>query len=227
MSATAAHVAVAPVAALLREMPQALRWLGPAEAARLAAIRSSRRSEHFLAGRWLARQVLAAAYGRAAQDWAIDAPQQGAPCVIGAGEPHLAISHSAAVAACAAADAPIGLDIEMPVRERDIAGLATLCCTPQERALLDASADARERVALFYAMWTAKEAWIKRRGESIAPRRLQQIALAAAQAQAKPHVQVWAGDGWTLALAAEPGATVHWHSATPAATATWSVRDAA
>lgn len=228
MRPPAAHVAWGEVADLLRRMPQQ-QWLSPGERSRLAGLRSPRRREQFLAARWLLRQLLADVCGGAPLQWGATAPEQGPPAVWGkgaAGGLHIAISHSGTLAACAVATAPIGLDIEMPLRRRDLAGLAALCCGAQERALLEAQEPAA-RETLFYAFWTAKEAWIKRHGEPLAPARLQQIALAPAGADAEAQARVWEGEGWTLALAAQAGSTVRWWAAPPRYRGGWAVRDAA
>lgn len=200
-------------------------WLGAQEQARLAAMRSPRRRAQFLAGRGLLRTLLAHARGGAPQDWMLSAPDAGPPTVEGQDGIHLALSHSGGWTAAAVADAPIGVDIEVPTRPRDLDGLAALCCDEAERALLMEAAGA-QREMLFYEMWTAKEAWIKQRGEQLAPRRLQQIHLRRPQALASPQVRTWSAQGWMLAVACTPQARLQWHCEAPQpAGPGWCVRD--
>ncbi|MEQ8515662.1 MAG: 4'-phosphopantetheinyl transferase superfamily protein [Chromatocurvus sp.] len=65
--------------------------------------------------------------------------------------------------------APLGVDIEhRGPRERDVMRLARRFFSRPEQAALEAVAgDARD--ALFYRLWTLKEAWIKAHGLALAP----------------------------------------------------------
>lgn len=189
-------------------------WLSPGEAQRLAGLRSESRRAQFLAARWQARWLLAQVHGGAARDWMLEAPADAPPRVAGRPDLFLSISHSAQRTACALASAPVGLDLEQPRRERDIAGLVELCCTPREQAMF-ATPDA----ALFHELWTVKEAWLKRRGEWVAPRRLAQIE---ASPDAQGEVRTWRGDGWHLAVTAT---VVRWWTLEPAVSGRWAVRE--
>jgi 4'-phosphopantetheinyl transferase len=221
MNAGAVHLACGPVDALLLEAPAPESWLTFAERERLAGMHTARRRAQFVAARWQARRVLAAAFGGGPADWPLTAPHDAPPGVAGRDDLQLSVSHSGDWAACAVAGEPVGLDLEAPQRQRDIAGLVALCCTPPEQALVRAAADAQ---ALFYQLWTVKEAWLKRRRDWIAPRRLRQVeALPAAAGDAQ--ARTWSSPGWTLALCgAHP---VQWWTPQPASTAGWQVSDAA
>lgn len=209
------HLACAEVAALT---PPAGGWLSDSERQRLAAIVGERRRAQFLAARWQARCLLAQVLGGTPQEWPLEAPHDAPPRVPGRDDLFLSVSHSGARTACALASAPVGLDLEQPQRQRDIAGLVALCCTAGEQALF-AGRDEAARAALFYELWTVKEAWLKRRGEWIAPRRLQQLDARPAEAG---DIRTWAGDDWRLAVTAQ---SVRWWTAEPGARRCWQLRD--
>jgi 4'-phosphopantetheinyl transferase len=212
------HLACAEVAALLRDAPGAMQWLSASEARRLAALKTERRRSQFLAARWQARGLLARVFGGSPGDWPLEAPPDAPPRLAQRADLFLSISHSGERTACAVAGAPVGLDLEQPRRRRDVAGLVALCCTPGEQALF-AGLAASEGEALFYELWTVKEAWLKERGEWIAPRRLAQVdAMPGPQGQ----VRTWRAEDWQLAVTARE---VRWWTAEPAVSRTWTVRD--
>ena len=206
------HVACGAVGALLAQAPEG--WLSAGEVARLATFTSAKRREQFMGARWQARCLLAQVFGGDPAAWRLDAPPDAPPTVAGRPDLFLSISHSGDWTACAVAFAPVGLDLEAPQRTRDIAGLVDLCCTPAERALVGQSP------ATFYELWTVKEAWLKQRGEWIAPRRLQQIDACPA---IDGDVRTWDGTAWRLALCA--GEEPHWWTPAPRASRAWRVQD--
>jgi 4'-phosphopantetheinyl transferase len=210
------HVACARAA----ELPGSLDWLSPQEGERLAGIVALKRREQFLAGRWQMRQLLAQAVGGTPRDWALTAPPDAPPAVEGQRQWHLSISHSGEWIGCAVAHAPLGLDLEAPRRQRDIAGLLALCCTPGEQRMFEGLGE-HEREPLFYELWTVKESWLKRRGEWISPRRLAQLE---AQPQQGGEVRTWRAEELWLALCAGPG-HVRWWSGEPPIARTWRVAD--
>jgi len=212
------HLACGEVAALLREAPEPAQWLSDSEMERLAAIRTPPRRAQFLAARWQARWLLAQVLGGRPGDWALDAPRDAPPRVRVRQDLCLSISHSAAFTACALAGAPVGLDLEQPRRRRDIAGLIELVCTPREQAMFTALPEPT-REALFYELWTVKEAWLKRRVEWIAPARLAQVE---ARRRSDGELRTWRGEHWQLAVTAgEP----RWWSPQPRAGQAWAVLD--
>ena len=225
------HLAWTTLKSLLGAWPEPPEgWLSEAETARLASIATPARRNQFLAGRWLLRTVLTRAHGGQPWQWRLSAPEEGPPAVtegVASGGPlHLALSHSGPVLACAIGAAPVGIDIEAPRRDRDIEGIAALCCDPQERAWL-AEGPNSQRAARFYRIWTAKEAWLKQHADALSPWRLQQIHLCLAPSPQAPQIRSWAKPQWTLALAAAPGAPLRWHSLEPEGLAGWRVRDEA
>lgn len=202
-------------------------WLSAAEQQRLAALADPQRRAQFIAARWLGRTLVARELGGAPADWPLTATTGEPPAVLDprAAGWQLAISHSGDWVACALADAPVGLDLEAPRRRRDIEGLAALCLTPAEQALL-APLDAPARESLFYALWTVKEAWIKRARGAVAPGRLQQLEVARAGPETA-QARTWTNDKWTLALCLPPGVEPQWHSPAPTGAQHWCVTDAA
>jgi 4'-phosphopantetheinyl transferase len=188
------------------------QWLSPSERARLERIGTPRRRHEFIAGRWLARELLATVHGTAPAAWSLSAEPSAPPRVQHPGlvvPVHVALSHSGPWVACAVAAQPVGLDIEAPSRSRDVESLAELVCTPAERLRLQALEPA-QRPPAFYRLWTLKEAWLKRGCDAATPHRL--AALHAREAQGLPaDARVWQHSGVTLALVAPADAAVRWH----------------
>jgi 4'-phosphopantetheinyl transferase len=211
----AVHLACAEVAALA---PPADGWLSLGEQQRLAAIVTERRRAQFLAARWQARCLLSEVLGGRPCDWSLAAPSDAPPQVQGRDDLFLSVSHSSDRTACALASVPVGLDLEQPRRQRDITGLVCLCCTPGEQALF-AGRDDAARAALFYELWTVKEAWLKQRGEWIAPRRLRQLDARPAE---DGEIRTWTGEDWQLAVTARD---VRWRTTAPSVARAWQVTD--
>ena len=219
MTAARTHIACSPVAELLREAPRPTDWMTSQEQQRLALLRTDKRRDQFLAARWQARRLLACALGGRPADWPLTAVPDAPPTIEGRGDVHLSTSPSGDPPPAGVAPEPIGLDIEAPSRRRDIEGLAQLCCTSSEVALMQAAADLE---AEFYALWTPKGAWLKRRREWFAPQRLRQLEL---RLGIEPDVRTWSGAGWTVALCGK--GDMRWWTDEPASVRQWQVRDAA
>lgn len=200
-------------------VPPGTDWLSSEESERLAAISAEVRRAQFLAARWLARGLLAQAAGGDPGDWRLSAGEAVKPAVIGHPDWHVAITHSGQWVACAVAREAIGIDLEAPTRQRDIAGLVEMCCTEREQQMFEGLA-ATAQDALFHELWTVKESWLKRRGEWVAPARLVRIE---AQPGNVGEVRTWRGERWVLALCG--GADVLWHGEPPLPLRTWQVHD--
>ncbi len=216
------EIALAQVRSVLADLPPALDWLTQAEQVRLAGLRTSARGDQFLAARWQLRMLLCASRGGLPRDWALSADEAAAPRAEREPALRLSLSHSGAWVACAACPSPVGLDVEAPARARDIAGLADLCCSAGERALFGAWPAADP--VLFYQLWSAKEAWLKSRGEWLAPRRLQAIQVLPT-GPALAMVTTWVSPGRTLALCAPVGASLRWWTPQPEGARYWRVED--
>lgn len=212
MGATAAsariHLArIDAVAA--RARAAGLDWLTTAERARLAGMQAPARQASFLAGHWLAREQAAAWLRRDVDALVLDVHPDGRPRLRAdntAAPLHVSISHSDGWLALALADAPVGVDLELPQRTRDWLALARFVFSPAETRWLQDVPDA-ERAGVFHVLWTLKEARGKRHGEGLQPRAARRIA-AEACAVDRAEATSWAwGDG-ALALALAPGARI-------------------
>jgi len=148
-------------------------WLSDDETHRLQAMTSTTRRRSFLAGHWRAREL--------AGDWlqvdprriALHRHDDGRPQLVvdGAASPlSLSLSHSGDWLAIALATVPVGIDVELPRRQRDLRALARFTFSPEEVASLDGLQDDAYSVA-FHRLWTLKEARGKRLGEGLLPGR--------------------------------------------------------
>ena len=204
---SAARLHVLPVAAAAAEAgAQGLEWLTDAERQRLQAITSPARRDTFLAGHWQARALAAQWLQVDARRIALDAHAEGRPLLRVDGDAvplHVSLSHSGDWLALALADAPVGVDVELPRRERDWAALARFVFSPEERQRLHDVDDA-ERTRMFHALWTLKEARGKRSGEGLQPRAARMVTAQPADA-AGAEALGWAFGGGALALALTPG----------------------
>lgn len=228
--AHAVHVSLGRVFRLAQVAQQGgLDWLSPAEVARLGRITAPSRHAQFIAGRWLARQLLTQLHGGEPQAWRISAPDSGPPAITGPAAPdsiHLSLTHSADSVGCAIGSCPLGLDLEVPRRTRDFLALADVMCSAAERERLRRE-PASSREALFYELWTLKEAWIKSRGQDVSPGRLAQIHTSAATSASAYRGRLWQGEGLTLALVTLPHCPVHWVGGAPGEPAERAIVDTA
>jgi 4'-phosphopantetheinyl transferase len=129
----------------------------------------------------------------------------GKPVLAGdhAGTLHFSLSHSGSAVAVAAADAPVGVDLEA-VQPLPAAKLAARFFAEDERRLVASAADPP---ATFVRLWTRKEALLKATGEGIAGGLASVPALPPPGAgQASPLWVVRAGRAWTISdVEAPPG----------------------
>ncbi|MFT5782396.1 MAG: 4'-phosphopantetheinyl transferase [Pseudomonas sp.] len=79
---------------------------------------------------------------------------------------HFNLSHSHQQAVIAIAQTPIGVDLEWQQAALKWRELAAECCHPSELATLQAASDQQGHVQLL-RLWTAKEAYLKARGEGL------------------------------------------------------------
>ncbi|GAA0467677.1 hypothetical protein Ade02nite_88470 [Paractinoplanes deccanensis] len=136
--------------------------LPPHERQRAARYDGHRRAE-FVAGRVLARRLLAAELGCAPADVPLTVAPAGRPGV--AGDPvTFSVAHAAGLVAVAvSADGAVGIDLESA--DRPPAAVAW-SCSPDERRWLAALPRA-DRRAGFMRLWTRKEACVKATGAGI------------------------------------------------------------
>ena len=222
----AVHLCLGRVSRLAESAQQGgLGWLSPAEQRRLNRIAASARRSQFIAGRWFARQLLAAVHGDRPEQWRLTAPDEGPPRVEHPAIPaHISLSHSGDHLACAVAPSPVGLDLEAPRRTRNFLALAdVVCCAGEKARLLAAQPAGRE--ALFYECWTLKEAWLKSRGEPLSPGRLAQIRTDRALSPLTAEGRTWRGADFILALVANPLLPLGWIGDAPGEPLIWRVGD--
>ena len=75
--------------------------------------------------------------------------------------------------------------------------------------------------ALFFALWTVKEAWLKRRREGVAPRRLAQLE---SHPDPEGELRTYGGPGWCLGVTT---AAPRWWTQEPGSSQRWRVEDLA
>ena len=143
-------------------------WLTPAEKARLTGIQAPLRRRQYLAGHWLARALAARAFGGEPPQWRWDDQAGPRPQLLRDGfRAWATLSHSGEHLAAAVAAQPIGLDLELPRRPRDVMALAHYLFAPDEVARLLETGEGPDRDRLFYVFWALKEARGKRGGEGL------------------------------------------------------------
>lgn len=122
----------------------------------------------------------------------------------------LALSHSRghALAGLATPAWALGVDLER-CRPRDIEGLASWVCTPQETAMLRAQPEGARRLERFYLLWTVKEALLKAAGLSF-PADMRRVGLTEESGLLAPQGQ-WQAMAWRLGR--DWIAAVAWNSA--------------
>ena len=184
-------------------------WLSDDEATRLQAMTADVRRRSFLAGHWQARVLAADLLLIDPRRLALYRHEDGRPQLRVDGQPSLlslSISHSSDFLAVALASVPVGVDVELPRRPRDLRALARFTFSPEEVERLDGLDDAGYG-ASFHQLWTLKEARGKRSGSGLLPgesRRVTSLPCDADDADATSWIL---GDG-ALSVAIEPGARI-------------------
>ncbi|KWR74665.1 hypothetical protein RM96_35730 [Cupriavidus sp. IDO] len=180
-------------------------WMSEAELARLAAMQSAQRAAQFVAGRWLARVLLADAFGGARQDWTLSDGADAPPEVCGPAPAFLSLSHTGDRIACAVSDQPIGIDLERCRPRKGLDDLMRAITTEAERARLATA----NPLQAFAEVWTLKEAWLKRRGGGLFATMLgHAVAVHPAARPDEADACTWSTDDLVLALCADELAAV-------------------
>jgi len=203
-------------------------WLTRHEQDRMQAIAAPLRRRQFLAGHWVARVLAAQACGGEPGQWRLQTLDDPRPRLSCRGRPELwaSLSHSGPAVAAGVAHQPLGLDLELSRRERDVVALSRFALAPEEAAQVAALAPGQEQRARFHLLWTLKEARGKRSGEGI---RLSTARRVAARPSLPAVAEAWhwpLPEYGSLALAGWPGLRVSLAGPTSMASA-WRYHPAA
>lgn len=161
------------------EFPVELRrWtyhelLSDKERARHDRYRHDRDRNLHLTARLMTRTILSRCEpGVAPREWTFRPGPHGKPEIAGpemqSGRWHFNVTHTEGVVVLAVAEgSPVGVDVERIDRPSNFEGLARRFFAPEEAAVI-AAADESQRAALFYRIWTLKEAYVKAIGKGLA-----------------------------------------------------------
>lgn len=140
----------------LRELTAAeLALLAPADLQRVADIGAQRRQQEYLCGRALLRNTLESWTGEPAATHRLTTTKQGKPSCIGG--PAVSITHSGDLVACAVTGSgDIGIDLEVPKRDRSTTDIARSYFSSEEASWL-----ATQPADRFHMLWVLKEACLK------------------------------------------------------------------
>jgi 4'-phosphopantetheinyl transferase len=147
--------------------PDQTALLSEPEKAKANRFHFERDARRYRASHTALRQLLARATGQSARALAFVEGPFGKPRLPGEGLPHFNMSHSgewALIGVCA--DAPIGVDIEVP---RDMSDLESLAQRNFSAAEFEAmlAVDPARRLQAFLRCWTRKEACLKAVGSGL------------------------------------------------------------
>jgi 4'-phosphopantetheinyl transferase len=190
----------------LRTLPddtQLAYALDPAECGRLAGIRKALRRRQFLGGHWLVRKLACEGFGGSPTEWQWSCTAGGQPGLRREGRAiSVSVSHSGEWIACAISSEPVGIDVEVSVRERDWASLADYAF-PRDGSVELSGHTHPERKMQFLHWWCVHEAKGKRDGHGIQLRNLRRLRLLPCTHDALHAISWPLRDGF-LALAGAP-----------------------
>ena len=182
-----------------------LDWLTAEERHRFEGMASQERRNSFLAGHYLARQMAAAWHDVDFGRLSVHRLADGRPCLHVDHAPSplsLSLSHSGGWILAGVASAPLGVDVEVPRRQRDIDALARHAFARAEAEYL-ASTPNGDRLGTFHELWALKEARGKRTGEGMLPGQSRRVQALPATPLAAQAVSWRLGEGGAVALALE------------------------
>ncbi|PWC53914.1 4'-phosphopantetheinyl transferase superfamily protein [Azospirillum sp. TSO22-1] len=148
---------------------EGLGLLDQSETARWHRFHRAETRRLFAAAHALLRTALSRYAAVDPRDWRFAAEEHGRPYLTG---PETGLSfnltHADGLAACAVARGlPVGIDAERMDRRLDLDGIARVAFAESERAQVTAAPTERQN-AVFFGVWTLKEAYIKARGLGLA-----------------------------------------------------------
>lgn len=143
--------------------------LDAAETARWNRLHRAEGRRLYAAAHALLRSALSRYAAVEPRDWRFAAGEHGRPHLTGPRtDLRFNLTHTHGLAACAIARGfDVGIDAERLDRRLDLPGIARVAFADPERAQLDAAAPDRAN-AVFFGIWTLKEAYIKARGMGLA-----------------------------------------------------------
>ena len=145
------------------ELQQAYASLSPSRMEHIDRLRRQEDKNRSLAGEILAQKLLKEQY--AISTAVIHRHNSGQPYLTGCNL-HISISHCDELVACAVSEDPVGIDIERirPINPQ----LCQRVCTEAEMAYLQpGNFEDPNILRRFFEIWTAKEAYFKKRGTGI------------------------------------------------------------
>lgn len=129
----------------------------------LERLSNKKRKQQTVAAEWLAKTTVAGLLSLKTEDIIIERDKKGKPFVKDS-DIHISISHSGDFVALAVDAKPVGIDIEV-IRPLDLS-VAKKVCNDSDNILLNSSGS-KERLNTFFKIWTAKEAYFKKKGTGI------------------------------------------------------------
>ncbi len=185
----------------LRGAPPAAEWLDPTELARAERFHAPGDRQRFLVSRGALRQILS----RAANLPSGSIRYRHGPCGkprLRNGELHFSLSRSGDLAVAAVSDeSELGIDLERITARPNGDESAALVLSPEEAAAFYILPPG-EKAAVFFQLWTCKEAYLKAIGTGLQfPPEAVSIELSA-EAPSSPRLRAGAEDfgDWTLTL---------------------------
>lgn len=147
--------------------PDQTALLSDAEQAKANRFHFPHDARRYRASHTALRQLLARATGQSAQGLMFLEGPFGKPRLSGANQPHFNMSHSAGWALIGiCADAPIGVDIEVPREMNDLESLAQRNFNPTEFEAM-CRVLPEQQLQAFLRCWTRKEACLKALGSGL------------------------------------------------------------
>ena len=184
--------------------------LSQEERQRADALVNDRVRMAFVAARAGLRQALGATTGQTPESIKLEYTANGKPQLAGKQPLHFNLAHSGGVALLAIASEPVGVDLEMHRGVTNEAGLVERWFSVAERRRYEVCPPA-ERRALFFCLWTGKEAVLKLHGGAVGESlREIQPPTDAQQGQVEPTrdtpqacwvTRLELGEGWSAAVA--------------------------
>ncbi len=198
-----------PISSYESELATLERMLAPGERSFAARLRSPGARARFVVTRATLRRLLGEYVGCEPAAVELRTGPHGKPELREAvpGMVHFNVSHSGDLALLAfASDSPVGVDVERERGRSDLAGISSRFFAPEEHAAIMA-APPGERLRAFLALWTAKEALLKARGDGLRGLDDVRVALGPAGAAAiAPRSRGRDLERWSVrTLAAAPG----------------------